>query len=204
MPLRPFYFLRHGQTDWNVEGRLQGRTDIHLNETGHAQARAAAAYFKAHPLTKIVSSPLQRALVTATYVADHLAVPLETDPRLQERHYGAIEGMTRAEIEAQPPETVYDLAQSLDWAGYQPLLPGPGGVLAESMDEIADRAAAATLAILEAHPGDTLLLVAHGTWFRGLVYRLTGAVVRTDNAVPYRLSPPAAASGKHWTIERLG
>ncbi len=194
---RPFYFLRHGQTDWNVEGRLQGQTDIHLNETGHAQARAAATVFRNEPITKIISSDLQRALVTATYIAEHLPAPLETDQRLRERCYGPIEGLTRAEIALHPPETFYDLSQPLDWGGYQPLLPSNNH---ETMDMIADRAYAATLDLLQTHQNETLLLVSHGTWFRGLVYRLTGQDMRTDNATPYKLSP----MGNSWIVERLG
>lgn len=196
--MRPFYFLRHGQTDWNVAGRLQGHTDIHLNETGHAQARAAAYAFshvKDDPITHVVASPLMRAQVTAQYIAEHLRLPLTVDERLRERHYGPLEGLTRAEIEAGDPARFHDLTAPRDWAGYRHILGG------ESMDVLADRAHGGALAILAEHKAERLLLVSHGTWFRGLVYRLTGAVISTDNAVPYRVEPDAANG---WRVERLG
>ena len=87
-----FFVLRHGQTDWNVEARLQGSTDIPLNDTGRAQARAAAAFFKDRGLTRIVTSPLIRAHETARLVGEQLGLEPVIDARLIERNFGLFEG----------------------------------------------------------------------------------------------------------------
>jgi probable phosphoglycerate mutase len=75
IPKRPFYFLRHGQTNWNLEGRYQGHSDVPLNATGIAQARAAAACLAGVPIARIVASPLIRALVTAAIVGEKIQKP---------------------------------------------------------------------------------------------------------------------------------
>jgi probable phosphoglycerate mutase/uncharacterized phosphatase len=93
LPRRPFLFLRHGQTDWNLEGRFQGHTDIPLNATGLAQAHGAAERLARQPITAIVSSPLVRASKTAAIVAERLGLPLHIDPELMERSFGRYEGL---------------------------------------------------------------------------------------------------------------
>ena len=76
----PFYFLRHGETYWNREGRTQGQLDSKLNETGIAQAALAAEALKDEPIERIVASPLSRARDTAQAVADVLGLTVATDP----------------------------------------------------------------------------------------------------------------------------
>ena len=71
IPKRSFYFLRHGQTDWNVEGRFQGHTDMPLTELGVSQAHLAARALANCPVDMLVTSPLMRALKTAAIVAEH-------------------------------------------------------------------------------------------------------------------------------------
>src|SRR5688572_566464 len=100
MIARSFYFLRHGETDWNVEGRVQGHTDTPLNENGRAQARAAIYILKKHKIDRIVSSTLNRAFETAQIVNAVLNLPIETDERLCERNFGVYEGLVGPEIEA--------------------------------------------------------------------------------------------------------
>lgn len=90
---RVFYIFRHGETDWNKERRCQGHTNTPLNENGLAQAINLAERMLHIPLDIIVSSDLERALVTGTTVATKKAVPLIVDPRLREMHYGEAEGM---------------------------------------------------------------------------------------------------------------
>lgn len=92
------WLLRHGQTDWNVEGRLQGRTDIPLNRVGMAGAHQAAVLMAGQQLAHIVSSPLQRALTTAQIVADTQGITAQADARLIERDFGRLEGMLRSDI----------------------------------------------------------------------------------------------------------
>lgn len=189
--MRLFYFLRHGQTDWNVEGRMQGQTDIPLNETGIAQARAAADHYAAHPVDRIVSSPLQRAAVTARHVAERLSVPLSFDDRLMERGHGTIEKLTQAEIDAIGREKLCGPDAFIDWDGRH--LP----IGAEKLADVAARGKAAIFEYLEKHAGETILFVAHGAWFRALAYDLTGGqLVHCHNAVPYRCAP----ADPHWDV----
>ena len=91
IPQRSFYFLRHGQTDWNAERRFQGHTDVALNELGLSQAQRAAQALAGCPVDIIVASPLIRALKTAAIVAERLNEPLFVDSALEERHFGAFE-----------------------------------------------------------------------------------------------------------------
>jgi probable phosphoglycerate mutase len=88
----PFYFLRHGETYWNREGRTQGQLDAKLNETGKAQAARAAEALKGEPIARIISSPLSRALDTAQAVAEVLGLEVATDPGLMECHLGDHQG----------------------------------------------------------------------------------------------------------------
>jgi broad specificity phosphatase PhoE len=97
---RILFLFRHGETEWNREGRLQGHTDTRLNATGLAQARALAEILLLHRLDAIVSSDLLRARTTAQIVADALAVPLFIEAGLRETDVGAAEGLLWAEAKA--------------------------------------------------------------------------------------------------------
>jgi probable phosphoglycerate mutase len=90
---RVFYIFRHGETDWNKQRRCQGHTNIPLNENGLVQAMNLAEKMMDIPLEVIVSSDLERALVTGTTVAKKKVIPLIIDSRLREMHYGEAEGM---------------------------------------------------------------------------------------------------------------
>jgi len=90
---RILFLFRHGETDWNREGRLQGHTDTALNDTGLAQAKALGETLRIHRLDAIVSSDLSRALTTAQIVAGALSIPLFTDAGLRETNVGAAEGI---------------------------------------------------------------------------------------------------------------
>ena len=87
-----FYFLRHGETHWNREGRTQGQLDARLNETGRNQAARAAAILGQEPIARIISSPLSRARDTAASVAAVLGLDIETDDDLMECHLGDHQG----------------------------------------------------------------------------------------------------------------
>ena len=89
---RVLFLFRHGQTDWNREGRLQGHTDTPLNAAGLAQAEALAKRLLAHRLDAVVSSDLTRALTSARIIAEVSGVPLLTDPGLREVSVGLAEG----------------------------------------------------------------------------------------------------------------
>lgn len=92
------WLLRHGQTDWNLKGRLQGRTDIPLNRTGIVGARQAADMMSGRRFARILSSPLKRAMQTAQIVADAQGITARSDPRLIERDFGRLEGMLHSDI----------------------------------------------------------------------------------------------------------
>jgi probable phosphoglycerate mutase len=175
----PFWFLRHGETDWNAEGRSQGRTDIPLNTVGLAQARRAAMALVDRGIVTIVASPLSRALRTAEIVAEALSLPIATDDDLMEVAFGTEEG--------QPMGDWYD-----DWiAGTYT----PDG--AETFAALHDRAVAA-INRATARPGP-VLVVAHGALFRALRLALGHEPnVRTPNALPIWCAPPA--SGRVWEV----
>jgi broad specificity phosphatase PhoE len=110
--------LRHGQTDWNIDMRLQGISDIPMNETGHTQARAAAEVLAAQDWHDVISSPLDRAQKTAQYVADALGIEsVATEDLLLERSFGEAEGSSyeewrerlQAGIHATGAESIEDL-----------------------------------------------------------------------------------------------
>lgn len=95
---------RHGQTDYNASGRLQGQVDIALNETGRAQAVAAAKVLARVQPDRIISSDLSRAHTTAQTLAELVGLDVSTDERLRERSFGQWEGLTHAEIADRWPE----------------------------------------------------------------------------------------------------
>lgn len=92
-PRKPFVFIRHGQTDWNLARKAQGATDIPLNATGRAQARAVVAALKPRGIRRIVASPLGRARETAEILAEGLGISeIALEPDLREAGFGVLEG----------------------------------------------------------------------------------------------------------------
>ena len=132
---------RHGETDWNRQLRFQGHADEALNETGRSQARQLAARLRAEPIAAVYSSDLRRASETARIVAASLKLPIVVDRRLREINVGSWQGRTRAELDGIP------------WDG-------------ESYDDHRLRVVAALRSIAQAHPGDCVLVVAHGGTLR--------------------------------------
>ena len=92
IPARAFWFLRHGETDWNADGRSQGRTDVPLNPTGVAQAASAAQLLRGRGIASIVSSPLSRARDTAEAAGKVLGLPVTLIDDLQEVSFGGARG----------------------------------------------------------------------------------------------------------------
>jgi probable phosphoglycerate mutase len=149
--------IRHGETGWNAERRLQGHIDIALNAEGQRQADALAGALAGERIDVVVASDLQRALQTAQAVAARHRLPVAQDAALRERCYGAFEGMLYAEIEHRFP---------LEFAAWQArqidaVMPD-GAHRAESFRQFHRRCVGAILALAQAHPGRTLALVAHG------------------------------------------
>jgi probable phosphoglycerate mutase len=176
----PFFFLRHGETDWNTRGLTQGRTDIPLNAAGLAQADAAAGHLAGQGIAGIVCSPLGRARQTAEAVGRVLDLDYDTDPGLREASFGAQEG--------QPMGHWYD-----DWVtgAYTP----EGG---ESFAQLTARVVPAINHAL-ARPGP-VLVVAHGAMFRAVRAAMgLSALVRTENGVPLHCAP-----GTPWRLTDMG
>jgi broad specificity phosphatase PhoE len=142
---------RHGETDWNRQGRFQGHADPPLNETGRAQAAELAAELEGVGLAAVYSSPLGRALETAQLVAaEHGLEPVAVDA-LREVDVGSWEGLTRAEVEARFPE---QLARWLDY--------DQGWEDGESYEEMGRRVVVALLQLAAAHEDERILAVTHG------------------------------------------
>lgn len=91
------YIVRHGQTDWNLAYKIQGRIDVPLNEEGIRQAKETAAKLREIPLDLIFVSPLERARQTADIINEGRDLPIIVDPRIQEEYYGELEGHSRKE-----------------------------------------------------------------------------------------------------------
>lgn len=146
--------VRHGETSWNAERRLQGHIDIPLNQRGHAQAQSTAHSLAAFHFSAMYSSDLQRAHVTAQAIAAQRPQPLLTEQRLRERHYGHFQGLTYDEAARRYPEAYARFkARELD----QPI-PGQG----ESLAAFAARVTEALADIAQRHTGQHVLVVTHG------------------------------------------
>lgn len=163
--LNPFYFLRHGQTDWNLERRCQGQIDIPLNATGVDQAQNAKTLLADIPITTICASPLGRARRTAEIINEKLNCPLVLIEGLQEIGFGRMEG--------QP--VTHDshtslIADAQNWGG-------------EKLNDFVDRVMDAVVEALS-HPGP-VMIVAHGGAYWALQHRLgLDAAYNIANAVP--------------------
>lgn len=146
--------IRHGETAWNAERRIQGQLDIPLNATGAIQARATAAALAAERFDAAFCSDLSRAHDTARAVADTLGLDLTPDPQLRERHYGLFQGLTYAEAEQRHPQ---DFARH---SARDPDYAFPDG--GESLAAFALRVEAVLARIAALHAGARVLVVTHG------------------------------------------
>jgi broad specificity phosphatase PhoE len=179
LPKRPFYFLRHGQTDWNLEGRYQGHCDAALNATGIAAAAAAAQCLAQIPIDRVVASPLVRARTTASIVAAHLKRPIHWEVGLVEGNFGSCNGKIIRDVKARH--------------GLRPdqssrhILPGDADPCAEIFERIPPVIARG----ITAHPDERLLLVAHSGVFDALHPHAIGPRSGEEalHAVPYRHTP---------------
>lgn len=149
--------IRHGETAWNAERRLQGHIDIGLNQEGLRQARAMAQALAGEPLAAIIASDLQRAQATGLLLAEVHGLPLHSDSALRERCYGAFEGLLYADIEQHYPAH-YALWQARDSDAVMP----PGVRTAESFRQFYARSLAAIGHWAGRYPSQTIALVAHG------------------------------------------
>jgi probable phosphoglycerate mutase len=190
LPPRSFFFLRHGETDWNREGRFQGATDVPLNAAGLAQAQAAAERLAGQPVTALVASPLVRARKTAEIVAARLGCPVHIDSGLAERSFGRFEGRVvrdvKRELGVGPGERLAD-------RGFLP----PD---AEPWPNTVERTRAVAAKWLGLLPAETLLFVSHLGPFEALCQQLCGTRFEGKHATPYLFSP----IGEGWQVDEVG
>lgn len=148
--------VRHGETDWNAEGRLQGRMDIPLNDVGRGQARAAGHELGGSGAWDVlVSSPLGRAAETASLIGNVVGLePGGAVAGLVERDYGRGEGRV---VVGLPRHDIDRLLES-----------------AEPEEDVAERGVRALAALVERHPGHNIIVVAHGTLLRLTLGSLLG------------------------------
>ena len=146
------YCVRHGESAFNAEGRIQGQTDAPLSPLGVRQSQALAAALGMLPIDAVYSSPLERALSTARPVAEALGLPVLIEERLMEIHAGIFQGKVWAEIEAAHPR------EAASWAAQEPDFVIPGG---ESRRQLMARGAAALESIRDRGHREAVV-VAHG------------------------------------------
>lgn len=154
--------IRHGETAWNVDTRIQGQTDIGLNHKGHWQARQAAVALADEPIAAIYTSDLSRAHDTARAIGQVLGLTPQALTGLRERAFGIFEKRTWADIETLWPEAAQQWrARVPDWAPEQ----------GESLLSLRERIQDLTHALAERHLGEQIVLVAHGG-VMDILYRL--------------------------------
>ncbi len=190
-------FVRHGETDWNVEKRIQGHIDIGLNETGRAQA-LAMAFNAAHVSFKaIYSSDLVRAHETAKALAERENVEIKLLPQLRERHYGIFQGITAAEGAERYPEA-YKHYMARD-AGYH-------FETGESMTQLVARVSEAVDWMVRHHGGQTIAAVTHGGVLDILFRKATGRPLHTprDFKIPNCGLNWFHFDGQGWHLESWG
>ena len=153
--------VRHGETLWNREARLQGSQDIPLSDTGIVQARLAADLLSKEAWDLLYSSDLTRAKHTAEHLNERIRVPHYLEPGLRERNYGPLEGMTRPEIDQKYPGI---LARSQEHQ-----IPG-----LETYEELRQRVKETIETIARRHPGKRILVVTHGGTINAFLHAITG------------------------------
>ncbi|MBV7486344.1 histidine phosphatase family protein [Bordetella sp. BOR01] len=151
------WFIRHGETAWNFDRRLQGWQDTALNDTGRAQAARLAARVRdeaaTRPFSALYSSDLQRAHHTAAPISEQLGLRVRIEPGIRERGFGVLEGLAWDRIDELAPEA------AAAWKSRDPLRPIEGG---ESLGQFHARVVATIEDLAERHAGERVLAVTHG------------------------------------------
>ena len=157
--------VRHGETEWNATGRIQGHTDVTLSEKGRWQARLMAGRLADVPIRAAYCSDLKRATETAKIILGERDIQLNPTPRLREYHKGVFEGLTAAEMQSKHPELFSaSLLKDLDFA--------PTG--GESIIQTSARIAGFLADVKQMHGNDPVLIVGHGGSLRAVLVTLLG------------------------------
>ncbi|GIJ20986.1 histidine phosphatase family protein [Micromonospora lutea] len=143
---------RHGNTDWNATSRVQGQTDVPLNDLGREQARSAAALLATLRPDALVASDLSRAAETAAALSALTGLPVRSDARLRERHFGQWQGLLLTEVVERFPE---------EYARWRAGDPDPGADV-EPLDDLGKRIGTALQEVAEEMPGGTVVVATHG------------------------------------------
>ncbi len=163
--------IRHGETTWNVDTRIQGQLDVGLNDTGRWQAGRLAKALTGEPISAIYASDLGRAYDTALSISRATGAALSADEGLRERHFGEFQGKTFAEIEAELPE------QAMRWRRRDPGFAPAGG---ESLLQLRARVVSTAAKLAARHLGELIVLVGHG----GVMDVLYRAATRIELQAP--------------------
>lgn len=186
--------IRHGETDWNAEGRLQGHRQIPLNRRGRAQAEALAAYLRDTRFDATYSSDLLRALQTAWTIVRHGGPSVRTDERLREWDLGMLVGLCRAQVEREQPHAARIRREHLVDE------PIPGG---ESLRQRFGRATGAVAEIAARHRGGRVLVVSHGGPLGDCYRRAVGKGIEERMRIDLRNATinRIHIDGNDWTVK---
>ncbi len=187
-------FIRHGETDWNVAKRIQGHTDIPLNETGRAQALAMAFNAAHQRFHAIYSSDLKRTMETAQALAQREDQVVKLLPQLRERHYGVFQGITAAEGAVRYPQAyAHYVARDLEYDFEN----------GESLSGFAERVADGIDWLLRHHSGQTIAAVSHSGVLDVIYRRATGRPLHTprDFVIPNCALNWFHFDGQGWHLE---
>lgn len=179
--------MRHGETDWNADRRLQGQSDVPLNKTGCAQAAAAAKVLGGLSICRIVTSPSIRALKTAAVIAEELKLSISVDSRLTERHFGPLEGQCALDIRRshglEPNETLRRLSSN--------------GV--EEWSDLRVRAYNVVVDWLAGSAAGLIMFVGHGGFLEALGDSLEVEIGICRHATPYLFH----FTGSNWAVREV-
>lgn len=193
MIARSFYFIRHGQTDWNAAERVQGSSDIPLNSRGSEQAIHAARVVAKQPIDLMVTSDLARAVETAHLMNLGLGLEVVVDRGIRERDFGVLEGKTLAEADALEEIFNKDPNRPMQSNGKRQ---ADG---AEFYDAFAERVIESVAANLNKYPEANILFISHGAVFKAIHTALFGEKLGCENAVLYHFEKTA----KGWKLHDL-
>lgn len=173
--------VRHGQTNWNIEGKWQGHSDIPLNTTGVQQAAQAAEQLKNERIDHVYSSDLSRAIETARTINQHHQKQIWTDARLREQNLGRWEGIYHKDIQKIYPD---------EWEAFTKNPASTEIVGGESVGQLSKRVKDVFTEIAERHPNERVLVVAHGLAIAVFLCHIQGKPLEDayhliiDNATP--------------------
>lgn len=193
-----FILIRHGETFWNAEGRLQGQADSPLTPRGLAQASAVARRLQHESFTALYASHLQRVLDTAAPIGAISGHPITIDERLQERAYGIFEGLTYAEASVHHAAVFQEYQTNLspDFAIPQ----------AESTSQLLVRGQRVFAELAERHQGERIVIISHGSFLRVMLSHMLG--IPLDIKQRFRLANGSLSEATwrngEWQVLTLG